>query len=338
MLRMSQRASGSQAADHSHQEGGKQTDTSVKTRSILSLLVTVWAVLCIPATSRGDDVFLRALWAGAFQQEYVSGRSGLMFGSQLQPGVFELLVVDADPTGLTAISAGTVEVYGNWSVTWYPDQTGVIDAVVDGMPVTGFHSATFGIMSFKMTTFTGFESMMTGMGAFFSMHLDSSSGSGDWTWSNLTPIAAYSSAEKANAAASSFAQDLGDLPYIPVHPNDDSQAACAARCINEYTEALQTAQNELDGKLSQCGWLGGAGAGCVGGCTVCGFIGTGLGGPKTGAIGCAACCIGGAIARGVTQYTNCTIQARAEFVTALQNARARLNRCMADCGIVIAEE
>lgn len=62
------------------------------------------------------------------------------------------------------------------------------------------------------------------------------------------------------------------------------------------------------------------------------------GGPKTGAIGCAACCIGGAIAGGVTQYTNCTIQARAEFVTALQNARARLNRCMADCGIVIAEE
>ncbi len=42
--------------------------------------------------------------------------------------MFELLVVDADPAGLTAISAGTVEVYGNWSVTWYPDQTGVIDA------------------------------------------------------------------------------------------------------------------------------------------------------------------------------------------------------------------
>lgn len=61
-------------------------------RSMVMLIVAVWAVLGTSGSSLANQTFWEALWKSAFQQPYVHGRSGILLGSQQQPGVFELRI------------------------------------------------------------------------------------------------------------------------------------------------------------------------------------------------------------------------------------------------------
>lgn len=306
-------------------------------RSMVMLIVAVWAVLGTSGSSLANQTFWEALWKSAFQQPYVHGRSGILLGSQQQPGVFELLVYDAVPGAITVTPVGTVTVHGTWAVAWRGDDNAAIESTVNEVPVTGVGTAAFTTISATVSTFTGFTTPVVAFGSNVSMELERAGESGQYTFSTFTPIQAYSTIEKADTAAQALSQSFNDIPFIPVTPGDDSQAACIARCHNDYLRDLQIAENDLNGRLSRCTWWRGAAAGCGGGCAVCGVIGTGIGGPPGGGVGCAACCITGGILGGIFESTQCSIDARTQYINDLNNASARFKACMAGCGVVIVE-
>lgn len=63
--------------------------------SLVSLIVAALAVLAPSRSSLANETLWEPLWKSAFQQDYVPGRSGMMLGAELAPGVYELVVYNA---------------------------------------------------------------------------------------------------------------------------------------------------------------------------------------------------------------------------------------------------
>lgn len=301
-------------------------------RLAVMLLVTALAILAPSRSSFADETLWDPLWKSAFQQQYVPGRSGIMLGAELEPGIYDLLVYDAAPGAIQATSVGTATIHGVWEVGWLGASSEPFGTVVDNTPVGGTAGATFTAISATISTFTGFTTPMAGLGANISLYIEANGQSADYSFATFAPIGAYSSVEKANAAALALAEPLPtNIPFVPVNPSDDSELACVARCHNQLLLDLQNAQNTLNHELGSCGWITGTIGGCATGCGVC----LGLGGNLWG---CGACCVGGGLLGGYLQYSDCTRSARARYDAAVENAKRAYRRCMAQCGIVIVEE
>jgi len=298
--------------------------------SLVSLIVAALAVLAPSRSSLANETLWEPLWKSAFQQDYVPGRSGMMLGAELAPGVYELVVYNAAPGDIQTSTVGAVTIHGTWDLLWHTPVSTTVDTSIDGLPVTGAAGATFTSMSATISTFTGFTAWMAGLGMNLSVQVQVGGVSADDAASVFAPTSVYSTVEKASAAAFAFAQGPTIyIPFIPVSPGDDSPEGCAARCWNTYAQDFNTAINTLDGKLDNCGFLRGLAGGGLASCLAC------SGG---GVAGCAICgIVGGALGAGY-EWTKCRIDAYSQANIDITNAKIAYAACMANCGFVVAWE
>lgn len=192
-------------------------------RTALSLTAAVLALVGPSTSSLAQETLWEPLWQSAFQQDYVPGRSGIMLGSELAPGVYDLLVYDAQPGEIQASSAGTVTIHGVWDLAWHAPVSTAIDTTVAGLAVTGTAGATFTSIAATISTFNGFTAPMAAFGSNMSLHVETGGQSGDYAFSTFTPTGMYTTVEKANAAASDFAQAFVDSP--PLSPSTPGTTA-----------------------------------------------------------------------------------------------------------------